>query len=104
MGEGKTMKSITMQVFIDTKSTRVRVPATLDGILQHEDFYSSCVNNLEKAQKLIATKMAVRKLYGKNAFWWADNNFYGYGQVCVPIKNNPNSNNCITGRILLEII
>jgi surface antigen len=98
------MKSKTMQVFIDDKNTRVRVPATLDGILQHEDFNSSCVNNLEKAQRLIATTKAVRKLYGKNAFWWADNSFYGYGQVCVPIKNQHGSNNCITGRVFLEVI
>ena len=52
----------------------------------------------------IATTKAVRKLYGKNAFWWADTGFSGYGQVCVPIKNNPNSNNCITGKVHLEVI
>ena len=98
------MKTKIMHVFIDTKSTRVRVPLTADGILQHEDFHSSCVNNLENAQRLIATTKAVRKLYGKNAFWWADNGFKGYGQVCMPIKNNIGSNNCITGRVYLEII
>jgi hypothetical protein len=98
------MKTKIMHVFIDTKSTRVKVPVTEQGILQHMDFHSSCVNNLENAQKLIATTKAVRKLFGKNAFWWADNSFHGYGQVCVPIKKQFGSNNCITGRVFLEII
>ena len=98
------MKIKTLTVFVDTRSTRVRVPATSEGILQHEDFYSSCVNNLEKAQILIAITKAVRKLYGKNAFWWADTSFKGYGQVCVPMKIGIGSNNCITGRVFLEMI
>lgn len=59
-----------------------------------------------------AVDKAVKKRWGKNASFWRDNGISvgknptdgrQYGQITEPIKGNPGSHNCITGRVAIDV-
>lgn len=46
---------------------------------------------------------AIKKLFGKKAFWWADSGLEGFGQVAHPSEHNPRSNYTMTDRCWYEV-
>ena len=54
-----------------------------------------------------AINLAVRKFYGKRAFFWRDNGlrYEGiFGQICEPLSQKlGGGNTCITGRVRIDI-
>jgi hypothetical protein len=51
-----------------------------------------------------ARARAVKKLFGRNAGWWADSGLGpNYGQVTEPMRGQPRARNCITDRVATDI-
>lgn len=52
--------------------------------------------------------LAVKKFYGKKAFFWQDNGLKDqgiYGQICEPLPAKlGGGNTCLTGRVRIDIV
>lgn len=53
----------------------------------------------------VAIERAVKKHFGRNAWFWRDNglvNLGMYGQIAVPVKGD-NGSTCVTGRVNISV-
>ena len=88
------MKRYTV-IFSNRDNVRVSMP---DMVPEYDEWVDGPKRHVTKADAL---DRAIKKAYGKKAFWWEDNGARGYGQVCRPSLYG--GNDCITPRIGIDV-
>ena len=83
-------------VTIGDEKTRLLVPEKIEDEITGE---------LRLVHKGDVIDLAIRKIYGKTCWWWADSGLGLYcGQVCQPVHRNlGGGNNCMTPRVWVTV-
>ena len=82
-------------VEIGDRSTRIKHP------VEEVSDYAGCGHNYDGIQGWLIDR-AVKKMYGKNAYWFGEHDMLNRGQVFRPLKNN-NASTSLTNRVVAHI-